>query len=145
MATRKQTLKQKLVDYGFLPSETIIMAGGYTITDFRTIPYLQNILKARRLYVASLSKLRGYSDELIKQYIKDRYVLNGWMDGNRIDVWAMIRHYRQKAIDKGEYFPPKRKGSHHGQGVSKGDVKGQRTRSKQKSFLQKYAEKRGRE
>lgn len=144
MATRRQTLGQSLIKAGFLPSEATMLSGGYTATQFRTISYLQKLVRTRRLYVANL-RSRGYSDQMITQYIKDLYVNKDWISHGKRDPWKMIKKYRQKDIDSGEYPESKYRGKHHGQGVSKGDVKGQRTRAKQKSFLQKYAEKKGRE
>jgi hypothetical protein len=144
MATRRQILRQKLIDAGFLPSEATTLSGGYTNNQFRTISYLQKLVRTRRLYVANL-KSRGYADSLITQYIKDLYINSGWLSNGKRDVWKMIKEYRQRDIESGEYPESKYKGKHHGKGVSKGDVKGQRTRAKQKSFLQKYAEKKGRE
>lgn len=144
MATRRQTLRDSLIKSGFLPSEATTLSGGYTTTQFRTLPYLKKLVRTRRLYVANL-KSRGYSDNLIAQYIKDLYENKEWEREGKRDPWKMIRDARQKEIDSGNYIPPKRKGSHHGEGVSKGDVKKQKSRARGKSFLQKYAEKKGRE
>lgn len=136
MPTRKQSLRQSLVGAGLLPGEAATLSSGYTARDFRTLPYLRKIVQTRRLYVANL-KSRGYSDALIKQYIKDLYLNKNWLKDNKADPWQMIRDARQRDIDRGEYIPPKRKGSHHGQGVSKGDVKGQKSRTRRTSPQQK--------
>jgi len=142
--TKRQQLYDKLTTAGFMPIEARELTRQYTVTNFRTITYLQKIVRTRRLYVANL-RSRGYSDELIKQYIRDLYHNRDWITDGKIDTWKMLKKYRQRDIESGEYPESKYKGKHHGQGVSKGDIKGQRTRAKQKSFLQKYAEKRGRE
>lgn len=135
MATRKQTLRSKLKKAGFTNKEQIVMAKGYSLKDFRTLPYLRRIVQSRRLYINNLRMFRGYDDKKINKYIINQYKKSGWFKDGDIDVWAMIRYYRQKAIDEGEY--PEKKGSHHGHGVSKGDVEGQKRRARKVTDEQK--------
>lgn len=136
MAIRKQLLKDKLSNAGLLQIEIRQLMKGYKPSQFRTISYLQNIVKARRLYVSNLRD-KGLTSQQIKDRIKILYVKKGWTNEDGLDIWKMIRAYRKKAIEDGDYFPVKRKGSHHGEGVSKGDIRGQKERSRHTSVQQK--------
>lgn len=136
MATRKQAIKDYLKSAGFLPFETKELSQGYNLTQFRKLPYLQNIVKTRRLYISN-AKSRGLSNEAIKEGIIQLYIKKDWIKDGELESWDMIRDARKKAIDSGEYFPVKRKGSHHGEGVSKGDVLNQKKRNRHLSNEQK--------
>lgn len=132
-----------LIGWGFLSFESRELARQYSVTQLRTLPYLQNIIKARRLFVSGLRK-RGYKDNEIRDRIYTLYDTRDWLTDGKPDIWQMLRRYRKKTIEDNDYIPPKRKGSHHKGGISKGDLQGQKQRRKKKSALQKYDEGRGR-
>ena len=125
------TLRQQRYDYliksGFLPREAAEYASNYSMNQIRTVPYLQNIVRSRRLYVNNL-KSRDYSDSDIRDAILRLYQRRNMIQDNTIDPWEALRRARQKAIEEGDYIPPKRKGSHHPIGVSKGQLADQRKR-----------------
>jgi hypothetical protein len=99
------------------------------------------MIKWRRLYIANLKK-RGYSDDKTMIAIINLYDRKGWLVYQRPDPWKMLKSFRQKAIDEGEYIPPKRKTSHHGVGITREQVAGQRRH--RRSALEIYDEGRGR-
>jgi len=132
-----------LVGWGFLPFESKELAKQYSVAQLRTVSYIQNIIKARRLFVSGL-KARGYKDSEIRDRIYALYDTRDWLTIGRPDIWQMLRYYRKASIDDGDYIPPKRKGTHHKGGISKGNLQGQRKRRKAKTSLQKYDEARGR-
>ena len=125
------TLRQQRYDYliksGFLPREATEYASNYSMNQIRTVPYLQNIVRSRRLYVNNL-RSRDYSDSDIRNAILRLYRRRNMIQDNAIDPWEALRRARQKAIEEGDYIPPKRKGSHHPIGVSKGQLADQRKR-----------------
>lgn len=99
--------------------------------------YLQKAIKARRLYVGNLQR-KGFSPAEIHKSILKLYDKKGWMThpknlkvpGKRRDPMSMIREYRKKDIESGDYRRPKKKGSHHP--LKKHDVErqGQRRRTR---------------
>jgi hypothetical protein len=131
MATRKHNVKEYLTNAGFMPQEATQLARTYTITQFKTLVYLQKLVRTRRLYVSNLVK-KGHTDKEIKEYIKKLYIKKNWARNDKRDPWTMVRDSRKASIDSGGYVPVKRKGSHHALGVSKGDIAGQKQRRKGK-------------
>jgi len=130
---------------GFLHFEAREFARQYTAKQIKTLPYIQRMLRWRRLYVANL-RHRGYSDAKIIRMIKALYVKRGWKRGASLDPWQLLRRFRQASIDDNQYIPQKRKGSHHKNiGVSKGDVVAQKERRRKRlTELEKYEIGRGR-
>lgn len=122
-----------LTGKGFIPAESREFARQYTMSQLRSLPYLQNMIKSRGLFISNLRK-RGYSNTEIRDRLYALYDTRDWLtpDG-QLDVWAMLRSFRKKAIDEGEYKEKPRKGSHHpkGSGWSAGDRKSQKARSKE--------------
>ncbi len=134
-----------LENKGLLPFEAREIARNYDMPQIKSLPYLQSVIKSRQLFIINLRK-RGYSDREIKYRVYTLYDKKDWLVEGRPDIWQMIRRYRKTAIDKDDYNPVKRKGTHHksGSGISKGNLTEQRKRRKAKSALQKYDEGRGR-
>lgn len=127
-----------LIRQGLLEFEAREIARNYDMPQIRSLPYIQAILKSRRLTISNYRK-RGLRDSQIREKIIALYKRRGWLTPEgKPDVWAMIRYYRKEAIDANEYNPTKRKGSHHkvGSGISKGDIEGQRKRRKSKTKAQ---------
>ncbi|MDD4877038.1 MAG: hypothetical protein PHQ86_07940 [Dehalococcoidales bacterium] len=118
-----------LIGKGFLDSEAREFAKQYTMQQMRTTPYLQNLIRWRGLYVSGLRK-RGLTNKQIIDRLRKLYIDRGWEK----DPWKMLKDFRKKAIDEGEYKPPPHKGSHHpkGSGWSVGDRKAQKSRRKSK-------------
>jgi hypothetical protein len=129
--TRYRYKYNKLIKSGLLSWEAREIADKYTMTQIKQLPYAQNVMKARRLYIGNMRK-RGYKDTEIRDRIFALYDTKDWLTNDgRPDVWMMIRTYRKKSITDGDYVPPKRKGSHHKiKGISKGDLQSQRSRRK---------------
>jgi hypothetical protein len=104
--------------------EARTFAEQYSMADLRTLPYFKSLLINRRLYVAKLKK-RGYNDKQIQGTIANVYWRRGWTDNAKVDPWSMLRSFRRKSIESGDYVPPKHKGNHHGEGVTSEEVKKQ--------------------
>lgn len=122
-----------LTGWGFLPFEYRELSMQYTTSQLRSLPYLHNLMRSRRLFVSNLRK-RGYKDSEIRDRVYALYDKKDWLTDGKPDIWKLLRTYRKKAIDTGDYIAPKRKGSHHkDKGVSKGDVEEQRQRRKERS------------
>jgi hypothetical protein len=114
----KQRIKT-LMGWGYLRFEAKVLAEHYTLEQMRTITYLKNMTKSRRLYVINMRN-RLIPEKDIAKRIRALYIRKGWVDsGDELSVWAQLRTYRKEAIISGDYVPPKTKGSHH-------PVKGQR-------------------
>jgi len=133
-----------LTRWGFLSWEAREFARQYSMAQIRRLPYLKAMTRWRRLYVSNL-RSRGYSDKEIIDRIYALYDVRDWLtDVGRLDPWQLLKRFRKQAVDTGEYIPPRRKGSHHPPGISKGDVTEQRKRRKARSALERYEEGRGR-
>lgn len=134
-----------LIGWGFLSWEAREFARQYSVAQIRRLPYLKAMTRWRRLYVSNL-RSRGYSDKEIINRIYALYDTRDWLtDVGRLDPWKLLKRFRKQAIDTGEYPIPKRKGSHHKGGISKGDLQSQRGRRKQRlSELERYDIGRGR-
>lgn len=115
---------------GFYHKEALEFSRQYSMNQLRTIPYLQDLIRWRRLYRDSLRK-RKYTELDIRRSVTYLYYKNNWVIDKTLDPWQMLKHFRKEAIATGDYHPvPKRKGSHHKEGISKGDVIAQRLRAK---------------
>jgi len=108
--TRRENRKQKLLQAGLLPFE----AHALSELEFK-LPYVKKLIKERQ-GVYTLAKREGWTKKEYTDHIKTLYDNSEWkvkgtatsrtkMVG-RADPWAMARHYRQRAIDSGEYTPP---------------------------------------
>jgi hypothetical protein len=142
MATLRQYKKDYLISKGFtnkeateLTSPYIIIDGKkrehkpYSMKELRTVPYLVNMIRSRQLYVSNLRK-KGYTKRQIEGLIANQYYKQDWLSPkNKLDPWKMLRKFRKQVIESGDYIPPKT--SHHGEGVSKGDIMGQKSRHKE--------------
>lgn len=139
---------EKLKNAGILSFEAREIARQYTMTQIRKLPYIRKMVATRRLYVSNL-KSKGYGDREILDRIYALYDRKDWLKVGRPDVWDMIRSFRKKDIDSGDYKPVKRGGTHHpkGSGISKGNLEAQRKKRshhKSKNFGSQYEEKQGR-
>ncbi len=122
-----------LIDSGFLRKEAREFAHTYSMNQLRTLPYIRDMIRTRRLYVGRLKSL-NYSDAEIKKSLTYLYYKNEWLDkdGNP-DLWAMLRSFRRKSIQSGDYTPPPpKKGSHHK--ISREDLSGQKSRRNKVTF-----------
>jgi len=77
------------------------------------------------------------------EWVKQTYIKNGWISPSQqyaigktryqADVWKLLRSYRDRAIESGEYFPnPERRKKKSASGritINKGDVEAQRRRA----------------
>lgn len=119
------------IDRGFYYKEYREWVDNYSYHDIRTLPYFRSMITWRRLYTDRLLS-RGVPINIVKQRMMDTYVRRNWLtpDGD-LDPWKMLKYFRKEAIESGDYKPPpKKKGTHHPVGISKGDVTEQRRRRK---------------
>lgn len=146
MPTLRQNRYNWLRRSGLLPFEASQLANSYSMTQLRSTPYIQDLMRSRRLEVANL-RSRGYSDNRIRLTLLRQYVVRGWWSHDEPDIWANIRRLRKQAIDSGEYIPIPRKkvpGSHHA--IKRRDLDQQKQRRNRRiSDLERYARGRGRE
>jgi hypothetical protein len=130
MATLRQKRYRYLITKGLLASEAKTIAGQYSMSQIRALPYLRALIKQR---VAQRNRLQqlGYPYKDYVKYLKSFYTKNGWGNiNNEDDIWKMIKSHRKDSIIAGDYVPPKYKGSHHKGDISKGDLDRQRARSR---------------
>jgi len=143
MATLRQRKIAWLEYSGLTNQEAQTFADQYTQSQLRQLPYFKNLLRNRRLRRAAALKA-GVSKTEYNRGIRNWYVRNKLLtDDGKMDIWTMLRRYRKEAIISGDYTPPKKKGSHHKGGISKGDVEGQKKRYQQKSAYERGLEKQG--
>lgn len=142
MASTFEQRQNWLMANGLLEFEAYEFADAYRLRDFRELPYFRAMLNRRRRYIRELRRLGLSDSQIADRIIANTYYRRGWTT-----AWDLLRYWRKGAIEGGEYFPVKRKGTHHPpkSGVSKGDLQGQRKRRKKKmSDLEKYERGRGR-
>ena len=118
--SRRQARYLKLKSEGFTGAEAQVLS------EFKfKQPYLTLMRRDRKRLVdevvaLDLSKTRTLAT--LRSWIDQVYVANGWED-----AYVMLRDYRQRAIDKGDYIPPpirKRKPT------SKGNLERQKLKAK---------------
>ena len=107
-------------------------------------PYLRKMIRDRRRIKEAFDKqadaLHLTKRQRVLEYrdtIRSIYDLRGWTRNDTFSVWLMLADYRQKAIDRGEYYPPKRKhirrdGDRIIIHIYKGDVDAQKQRYRQR-------------
>jgi hypothetical protein len=146
MPTRRSYKYDYLLKQGLTHNEAVQFSRQYTMTQIRTLPYMRKLIRTRRLYRDNLKK-RGFKPKTIYIMIADLYKKKKWMDGINYDPWKMLRDFRDQAIEDGDYFPLEstlshhkkgseaEKGSHHKGGLTKGDIKSQRTRAGQRASI----------
>lgn len=100
--------------------------------------YFQTMLRSRRRTVENL-KGYGYTDTEIREYIKKQYIDKGFIKYDRvgrrrIDVWALVRDYEDKAHRRGEeYDSPWKK-----RGRTKAQAKRERKRTTRREAIQSW-------
>lgn len=126
--------------YGLLPFE----AREISSVNYSEAPYLRQMIRERvRLRNAfnrqadlnRWSKTRRESE--YRDVIRFEYRSRGWLRNEILSPWEMLKWYRQRAIDSGEYHPvkrktPRKKGSSLYIHLYKGDVQGQKRRAKER-------------
>lgn len=122
---------------GFLVWEAREFATQYKKSDFRSLPYIKKMVAWRRRYIRDL-RGRGFSDREVNVRVVDAYRRNGWLTPEGLpNPWAMLRAFRKKDIESGEYVPEKRifrtpTGEIRKIIISKGDVKEQKRRERER-------------
>jgi len=109
--------------YEVLREELFTKAEARQLSHFKfKQPYIRQIRVDRRELAREVRKLglphRKALAEL-RWRVRKVYEINGWAD-----AYAMIRWYRERAIDRGEYTPPVKKRPR----LNKGDVAAQKKR-----------------
>lgn len=133
MPTLRSHRQDYLINAGFSRSESSELSRQYSMSQFRSLPYLRDMIRTRRLYVGRLKSL-NYSDKEIKSSIEYLYYKNQWLDNDgNPDIWTLLKKFRKASIQSGDYTPPRKKGSHH-KLISREDLKGQKTRRGKVTF-----------
>lgn len=109
-----------------LRAEGFTRAEAQAMSEFKfKQPYIRLMRIYRRDLVRGVIRL-GLSKRASLKELRDQidsvYEINGWKD-----AYAMMRDYRERAIDRGEYVPPPRRKR---QLIDKGDVRRQKLRAK---------------
>ena len=160
---RRQRRYNNYLLCGFMPFEAV----EFSAIPYVEAPYLRKMMRERlRIKNAFIKQAdamewsRTRREEEYREVIRFEYINHGWVRVKEVwrvgrtryqaSPWEMLREYRQKAIDRGEYFPRPRKavrrdffGNIVNIRISKGDVEGQkaraRTRTKASIGTQDYA------
>jgi hypothetical protein len=113
---RRQNWYLNLKKAGFLPYEA------YELSRFKdkSVVYFRAMVQERRQLMKGLlreAEAHGWSrtktTEEWKALINFTYKEKKWVQaGHRLDVWKMLREYRDRVIDLGEYHPRRHKGNH---------------------------------
>ncbi len=143
----REKRRQLYLNNGFLPFEANDLSG----VSFAEAPYLRKMVRERASAKRSFDKQADalkWSEtkrrEEWRNYVRSEYLNNRWIRPTetwrvgrtryQASVWEMLKDFRQKAIDAGEYHPIRRRGVRR-EGdklyihILKGDVEGQRRRS----------------
>jgi hypothetical protein len=143
--------RDKLLKAGLLSWEARELARNYNMEQLRSFPYLQSIIKSRRLTISNYRR-KGLSDKTIVKKIHDLYLRKGFVTDGKPNIWSLIRSHRRDIIAKGGDASPgvaPKRGTHHPKdsGISKGNLVEQRKKRshhKSKSFGRQYEDKQGR-
>jgi len=141
---RRQSRKEKLLRAGFLPFESHTLS---EVSNTKTGYYRKMVKDRRREYRQWQRKaeLAGWSrtrfEEEYQLFIKNKYLDNKWMISKvpitrkktvgRADPWGMLKDYRQKDIDSGEYRKAAKKRRRE-EGLDKGKVLEQKARYRER-------------
>ena len=107
-------------------------------------PYLRKMIRDRRIIKEAFDKqadalhwTKAQREREYRDTIRSIYHINNWLRDGSPSHWEMLADYRQQAIDRGEYYPPKRKhirrdGDRIIIHIYKGDVDAQKQRYRQR-------------
>jgi hypothetical protein len=145
--TLRQRRYDNLIYSGFLPFE----AQELSSVKYSEAPYLRKMMRdrmrlneayykqARELGWNKTQREKGYRDFIRNEYIDHKWVrpAESWQVGKtryKESPWEMLKDYRQKAIDAGEYHPKqgkhvRRKGESLYIKIYKGDIQAQKKRA----------------
>jgi len=109
--------------YEVLRDELFTKAEARKLSHFKfKQPYIRQIRIDRRKLIREVKKLglsRRKALTELRWRVRKVYEINGWAD-----AYAMMRWYRERAIDRGEYVPPVKKRAR----LDKGNVAAQKKR-----------------
>lgn len=140
--TIRQRRYDNLIYNGFLPLE----AKELSSVKYSEAPYLRKMMRDRarisQLFYKQTIEL-GWSKtkrgEEYRKFIRSEYIDHKWirLAENKLSPWEMLKDYRQRAIDAGEYHPKqgkhvRRKGSKVYIHIYKGNVEAQKRRAKER-------------
>jgi len=110
--------------YERLRSEWFTAAEAQALSEFQfKQPYIHRIRLDRRELVRDARELdlpRRETLLTLRSWVDRVYIINDWKD-----AYAMVRDYRRRAIERGEYVPPPSKPR---KPIDKGDVAAQKRR-----------------
>ena len=99
LRTRRQNRRSRLSSEGFTRREA------YDLSQFLfKQPYIRQMRKDRRELVRNVLKQglsKAETRTELRWQIRKIYEINGWKD-----AYAMLRDYRNRSIERGEYQPP---------------------------------------
>ncbi len=114
-------------------------------------PYLRQLMKDRKKILDAVAKEARFNrwsktraEREFSRVVRQEYIDRGWQRKKTLagvgrtsynaDPWKMLKDYRQKAIDSGDYFPDKKRVGRDTEGnitaihISKGNVMVQKQR-----------------
>lgn len=106
MATMRERRYNYLRKNGFFPAEARELSR--TSRQGLLAPYFQLWIKSRRRLFANAKRYK-WADREYRDYVKKQYTDRGFLKQDsigriRIDVWAMLRDYEEKARRRGEEY-----------------------------------------
>lgn len=146
--TVRQRRYRSMINSGLLEFESYELSG----VKYSEAPYLRKLMRDRLRIKTSFDKQADLSkwkrtrrEEEYREVIKIEYRDNNWLRERKVrgrkilraSPWEMLRDYRQKAIDRGEYHPVKhrqivKRGDKIYIHIYKGDVQAQKRRAKER-------------
>lgn len=106
MATMRQRRVQYFLNQGFFKSEAIELSRA-SRTGIRA-PYFQAMIRSRRRLWDNAKRYK-WTDREYRDYVKKLYIDKGFVKPDvlgrkRVDVWAMLRDYEERARRRGEEY-----------------------------------------
>lgn len=139
-------MRQRKYNYwirqGFYPQEAIEFSK--ISREGMKASYVRYLVRSRRRTVDNLKRY-GYSESQIRDYIKNQYIDNGFIKYDkigrkRLDPWALLREYEERAYRRGEeYDSPWKK-----RGRTKAQIKKERKRTTRREAIQSWINQLGR-
>lgn len=95
-----------LITNGFFPNEAQQLSR--TSRAGMKAPYFRTMVKSRRRLFDNAKRYK-WSETKYRNYVRQLYINNGWITPDvlgrkRVDVWAMLRYYEERAFRRGEEY-----------------------------------------
>jgi len=129
---KKRFRPQRQHRYEILRNELFTKTEAGQLSRFKfNLPYIRQIRIDRRELARKVRKLGLPERKALAELrwrVRKVYEINGWAD-----AYAMMRWYRERAIDRGEYIPPVKKRAR----LDKGNVATQKKRYNEKQKIKR--------